>query len=468
MKDEMKSHVIILAVVIMTVLFSGACGSGGGSGGAPPPPPPPPDANEWTWMNGASAFNQPGTYGSQGTAGTANVPGARELAVSWTDASGNFWLFGGNGYDSTGNGGDLDDLWKYSAGEWTWMSGSNTRNQPATYGTLGVAASNNVPGARWGVAGWIDASGGLWLLGGASYDNGLLNDLWNYNAGEWTWVGGSNMGNQSGVYGTQGTAGSDNIPGARYTAVSWTDASGNLWLFAGNGYDSTGNNGTLNDLWKYSAGEWAWMSGSNVVDNQGIYGTQGMAAASNVPGARNSSVGWIDASGNLWLFGGLGYDSTGAEGNLNDLWKYSVIAGEWTWVGGSNVGGHSGTYGTQGTASPNNVPGARYGAVGWTDASGNFWLFGGTSYNPNTATGGWFNDLWKYSAGEWTWVDGSNVTNQAGIYGNEGTAAAGNIPGARFASVSWTDTSGNLWLFGGYGVDSTAEGYLNDLWKYEP
>jgi N-acetylneuraminic acid mutarotase len=35
---------------------------------------------------------------------------------------------------------------------------------------------------------------------------------------------------------------------------SWIDASGNLWLFGGNGYDSTGNFGYLNDLWQYDPG----------------------------------------------------------------------------------------------------------------------------------------------------------------------------------------------------------------------
>ena len=47
-----------------------------------------------------------------------------------------------------------------------------------------------------------------------------------------------------------------------------------------------GHTGYLNDLWKYSAGEWTWMSGSNVVNQEGTYGTQGTAAAGNIPGAR--------------------------------------------------------------------------------------------------------------------------------------------------------------------------------------
>ena len=50
-----------------------------------------------------------------------------------------------------------------------------------------------------------------------------------------------------------------------------------------------------------------------------------LASASNVPGARGSqgiAVTWTDSSGNFWLFGGDGYDSTGAWAELNDLWRY--------------------------------------------------------------------------------------------------------------------------------------------------
>jgi len=37
---------------------------------------------------------------------------------------GNLWLFGGSGYISSGpSGGLLNDLWEYSNGQWTWMSG---------------------------------------------------------------------------------------------------------------------------------------------------------------------------------------------------------------------------------------------------------------------------------------------------------------------------------------------------------
>ena len=55
-------------------------------------------------MSGSERGGQSGTYGTKGVAAPGNVPGAREGAVSWTDASGNLWLFGGDGYAASGDG----------------------------------------------------------------------------------------------------------------------------------------------------------------------------------------------------------------------------------------------------------------------------------------------------------------------------------------------------------------------------
>src|ERR1019366_5479890 len=157
--------------------------------------------------------------------------------------------------------------------------------------------------------------------------------------GQWTWEAGFSSVNAGGVYGTQSAVGANNVPGARKTASSWTDSSGNLWLFGGFGYDATGAVGYLNDLWQYnpSSGQWTWVSGGNAHNASGVYGTLSTAAATNVPGARYSTSFWFDSSGNLWLFGGVGFDSTGAAGSLNDLWRYSPTSRQWTWVGGGNV-----------------------------------------------------------------------------------------------------------------------------------
>jgi hypothetical protein len=119
------------------------------------------------------------------------------------------------------------------------------------------------------------------------------------------------------VYGTAGVASASNVPGSRNSSTSWSDSSGNLWLFGGSGY--------FNDLWKFNiaGGTWEWVSGSNTTNVGGIYGTLGVASTGNMPGARATAISWTDPSGNLWMFGGNGYDSSNSLGNLGDLWKYT-------------------------------------------------------------------------------------------------------------------------------------------------
>jgi hypothetical protein len=69
--------------------------------------------NQWIWISGSNGMNQSGTYGTQGKTASASVPGARSNAVGWTDYYGNFWMFGGTGYDSAGTQGQLNDLWVF-------------------------------------------------------------------------------------------------------------------------------------------------------------------------------------------------------------------------------------------------------------------------------------------------------------------------------------------------------------------
>jgi N-acetylneuraminic acid mutarotase len=89
---------------------------------------------------------------------------------------------------------------------------------------------------------------------------GVLNDLWKFTttANQWTWVSGSSSTGQLGVYGTLDTPSASNVPGARTGAVGWTDKDDNLWLVGGNGEDSAGLQGDLNDVWEFSPanGEW--------------------------------------------------------------------------------------------------------------------------------------------------------------------------------------------------------------------
>jgi hypothetical protein len=290
-------------------------------------------------------------------------------------------------------------------------------------------------------------------------------------------MSGDSIGNQKGVYGTKGIASSTNKPGVKAGALAWSNTSGNLWLFGGDGEFGTNRYNEFNDLWKYapSTGQWTWVSGDSTSNQPGVYGTKGTAAPFSKPGARKRAVHWTDASGNLLLVGGDGFATMiSPQGHLNDLWKYSPSTGWWTWLSGDTTLNQTGIYGIKGTAAVSNKPGARGSAVNWTDSSGNLLLFGGYGYvsidNPffTQYNSGALNDLWKYSpsTGLWTWMSGGTSVGENDSYGPIGTTAPYYTPGSRTGAVSWTEPSGNLWLFGEFGPTYTGSGYLSDFWKY--
>ncbi|HWG76947.1 MAG TPA: kelch repeat-containing protein [Steroidobacteraceae bacterium] len=359
-----------------------------------------PTSTNWTWVGGASSANAAGVYGTMGTEASGNVPGARHGATAWVDSSGNLWLFGGQGYDAVGTSGLLDDLWKYDTadGEWVWVAGESSAY------ALGAMDPSGGPGPRSGAVGWCDAQGHFWLFGGsgtaASGALGATNDLWEYTSGAWTSmpVSGSQTPAANGVYGTKGTADSSNVPGSRTQASAFVDSAGNLWLFGGQGYGAVGGNGLLNDLWSFSPAslQWTWQGGWNTVNGAGDYGTKSTTSGSLLPGARYAASVSVDAGGDLWLFGGTGYDGNGKQGALGDLWEYDIAAAKWIWMGGSQTNANVGTYGSQGMGALGNAPGARAAAVAWMDASGNVWLFGGQGL-ASTQSAGTLNDLWQFA-----------------------------------------------------------------------
>ena len=462
---------------------------------------------EWTWMAGSNKANQPGIYGSLGTPAPGNTPGSRVGASTWTDSSGNLWLFGGSGSDATGNYG-YNDLWEFSpsTNEWTWMGGSNTvpcvnqgtcgqpgqYGNPGVYGSLGTSAPGNIPGGRYAASAWIDSSGHLWLFGGfgvdAASNAGYLNDLWEFSPStkEWTWMGGSSTltcnssgicGNP-GVYGNLGTPAPGNIPGGTFQPSSWTDSNGHFWLFELSGFNADGNSAYLFDFWEFNPAtkEWTWRAGSNTASPEGSYGTLGVPAPGNNPPPRGEPLSWTDHSGHFWLYGGYVFDEQAfLDFDLDDLWEFNPSTNEWTWMGGTNfITGQylhlPPVYGRIGIPAPGATPGGRVGSETWVDNSGNFWLFGGSlddlGYNEPASA----DDLWEFSpiSMEWTWMGGSTALNQGGVYGVFGSPAPGNSPGSRAGGSSWSDNNGNLWLFGGESVTGVADfGLHNDLWRLQ-
>ena len=427
---------------------------------------------QWIWQGGDNAANTAGTYGTMGVASSANRPPARESYASWTDAAGNFWIFGG--IDTYYNH-SFNDLWKYtpSTKQWTWVGGSSSPNAKGIYGNVGNGSIYYMPGARSGAVGFMDAQGSVWIFGGYGYDArgypGYLNDLWQCDPdnGLWEWESGNNGSDYYGLYGTLKTPDPSNTPGGRSNLFGGEDVDGNIWIFGGAGYDVNAAFGNLNDVWEFSRiyREWIWMGGNNTANGSASYGTRGSEVAGNKPGARNQFFGWMDANDNMWIFGGTGKTAK-SSGTLNDLWKYSTTSGLWTWMGGSSSPNASGVYGTQGTPADGNSPGARTQPFGTTDAVGNLWLFGGTGYDVNGGNGD-LDDCWEYNSGtnQWTWINGQNTIGQSPVYPpTQGTVNAGNDPGGRSAGNAWMDASGNFWLMGG---SSSASTYTdrNDIWQ---
>lgn len=505
--------------------------------------------NDWTWIDGPNTSNAYGTASLPPPAPPArdpNAPGGRQFAASWTDHSGNKWIFGGWGLDMTGAtppnlAGLLNDLWLWSPSLQGWIpagvpistvsSGGVTTDTP---NFLPDESTDNLggtsPGGRWGSVTWSDTSGNIWLFGGqgnSTTGTGLLNDIWEFTPGSydittpappatpthigsytetgtWTAVSGTATQDQPGAYpATPGTAGGG--PGGRWGAAFATDSTdSNVWVFGGQGFDSAGNLGLLNDLWKYNIGTqtWTWMGPTNskVSQNNGVYGTQGTPLAANAPGpgGRQAAMLWVDNAGNLWLFGGLGLDSAGtrnpgslsglASGTtnpdgalLNDLWKYNIATREWTWVSGGGATGladQTGVYGTEQVSAAGNVPGSRWGSVGFVDALNNVWVIGGWGYASTTdQSTGYLNDVWQYvqSTGQWIWWKGSTDVNQSGYFPSNippmwDVPYVQNTPGGRFGASSWQqDAFDYFWIFGGEGVDvAGASNPLDDFLTYLP
>jgi hypothetical protein len=281
------------------------------------------------------------------------------------------------------------------------------------------------------------------------------NQLLLAQAGEWTWLKGSDSLAYAGSFGTMGVTNSTNAPPALYEGAQWTDQQGNFWFYGGVRV------GTYAALWEYvpTTNNWVWISGSRLANAVGAYGTKGVPSSSNYPPARGWGVAtWVDLNGNFWLYGGQG------GGFYSDMWQYNPASNKWTWMQGtSGGGGAAAVYGTQGVASSSNTPGARLEcAATWVDSAGNLWLFGGL--NPS----GCLNDLWMYniSTNEWTWMNGYNGNDASSTYGTMGVAAAANAPGSRTAYGSWTDKKGKFWLFGG--GDPAGTGSYSDMWEYDP
>lgn len=346
-------------------------------------------------------------------------------------------------------------------GEWTWMNGDSTLNSLGHYGTQGVFSPNNTPSGLYETCEWTDLEGNFWLFSGVG-GNGL-GDLWEFKPmlNQWALIKGDTTGNGAGIYGVQGIPAPANNPGGRAWGVAtWVDTTGDLWLFGGDGNDINGNNGYLNDLWRYniSTNEWTWISGKNIVNDTGNYGIILISNPQNRPPARSeTNASWTDNNNNLWLFGGVGLSGL----CISDMWKFETSSLQWIWMKGPNIPNQPAVYGTKGIPDSTNTPSGRMCYAKWKESNGSFWLFGGEDSN------GTENDLWNFNpiTLNWTWMKGSNIGGYTDTSGTQCNEMLDLNPSSRYENRScWTRKCDNFVNFGG-SYSSGQENY-NDLWNY--
>ncbi|KMQ63045.1 hypothetical protein ACM46_13970 [Chryseobacterium angstadtii] len=429
--------------------------------------------NNWIKISNGTS-NGEGNFGTKDIENPANIPPALINTTTWTDSSGNLFLFGGK----TSNGNEYNTVWKYSISTnmWSWIGGTDQANINGTYNSIGQENALNQPSSRFGSCSFKDLQGNIFIYGGyhSTATQGYnYNDLWKFNPvnGLWTWLKGSQTSTENIAAGV-GIENTNNMPGTIDGSKpnNWTDKNGNFWIQI-NYY-----------MWKYNPASNSWTvmkkNGNPPVTQPPVYGTLNVEDAQNFPGFRSSSACWTGNEGNLYLYNG----NITSSGNYGvDFWKYNITTNNWVRIKGPGVtsGGNSYDFVSyeklEGLVESENTPGgmAKYGAQ-WKDAEGNLWVYGiyGKYGNEVNTTAYSSVDLWKFisSQKKWQWINGNensffkSYTGDLINYGSLNTENKRSAPGRRIDAMSWTDANGNLWMFGGQ--TPQVNSYYQDLWMY--
>ncbi|MEK7654754.1 MAG: kelch repeat-containing protein [Pseudomonadota bacterium] len=179
-----------------------------------------------------------------------------------------------------------------------------------------------------------------------------------------------------------------------YAAIWGVDDS--LFLFGGQGQDKN----YYNDMWRFQGQQW----------------TQCLIQ-SQAPTARKGAATWLGHDGNLYIFGGIGYQD-GVLDYLNDLWCFNIRAQTWVQLSHTDI-----------------MPMPRLESQIWQDNWGDVYMYGGLGASGSLA------DFWRFSTHTMTWK----------------TLPSG--PAPCYGAVTWT-CQNHLFLCGGIGQSG--------LWAFNP
>lgn len=445
-------------------------------------------------------------------------------AASWTDVNDNFYVFGGHGAGSD----LLCDLWVSSPKTgWSASGSSPAANTSGVYpGALQSSvcgASACMPGCRSDAVTWVthgSTRSSLYLFGGYGYGAttgpGQLNDLWVYDTQllTWTWLHGSNEIGAAAVY-TGSSASLD--PGARSGSASAVIGT-QLWLHGGKyGFvDPPVTPITPPTTPPVAAPVAAPITApvpapvdtpvpapvaapvtapvnapvdpptpipapvdapvpvpvavpvsvpSPVPTAAPVDPPVDVPSPVNVPAPIDAPIeakrairaSTTIADEDLFSFERrTEYDAEAAAAvtYIADTWYYDSAANNWVLIESPSAVASI-------QLAVNGNPGPRTSHTGFS-YNGFFYVFGGLGYDTSTNLGP-LNDYYMYDSTnlDWVFLAGSPISNSAG-----GTS----LISARYDPASWTDTSNNVWFFGGFGTDNagTTNVYLPDIWTLNP
>ena len=285
------------------------------------------NGKDWVLLRGDSTLNGRSRYSD--SSGWKKTPPSMTGPIYWTNSEGQFNIYGGNVIDSSFKYPYFytNEWWQYDSTGWhVKQAASNVYyySSKAKYPKeKGVFTEGAHPGRRRSSATSTNKSGDLFIYGGLAVIDAVgqdlkRSDLWTTNGTDWAWLAGDTTFDKRSKYCTQ----NGNLkchPGATWSAMAWVDQKDHFWMFSDDIEDSK----YPSEFWKWDGSHWEMVNKDKWTYTKGVYGVMGQADTSNWPGARRSAVTWKDKNGDMWMFGGIGYDSDGDWGYLNDLWKFS-------------------------------------------------------------------------------------------------------------------------------------------------